>query len=314
MTDKQCVVQYNSILILGATACGKTGLGVDLAHFLEARGIKAEIISADSRQVYKGLNLGSGKDLFEYGDLPYHLIDVADLANEYNVFSFQKDFYYIFSQLKSKNILPLVVGGTGMYLDSVVRGYDFVEVPVNAILRKELEPLSLTDLAERLLSLKNEIHNRTDLDERERLIRAIEIVDYNINHKKSASAPIRPLINPLILGVKFERSVLRSRIKDRLEERIRLGLAEEVQGLYDSGTSWERLERLGLEYRFTSEYLQGKISSEQEWISSLYTAICQFAKRQETWFRGMERKGVSIQWIPDGDREIAHSLVEPFFS
>lgn len=301
---------YNSLVILGATACGKTGLGVDLTKFFASHTQKAEIISADSRQVYRGLDLGSGKDLFEYGDIPYHLIDVADLSAEYNVFSFQKDFYHIFSHLQSKNTLPIVVGGTGMYLDSVIRGYDFVEVPVNENLRKELATVSLADLANRLLNIKNEIHNRTDLDERERLIRAIEIAEYNALHESIESLPQRPSISPLILGVKFERSILRSRIKDRLEQRISQGLVEEVQGLHDGGTSWERLERLGLEYRFTAEYLQGKIKTKEEWENLLYIAICQFAKRQETWFRGMERKGVSIQWVPDGNREIAQSLVE----
>jgi tRNA dimethylallyltransferase len=309
----------DAVIILGATATGKTSLGVRLA-----RAFGGEIISADSRQVYRGLDLGSGKDLTEYGDTPYHLIDIATLEGEYSVFDYQRDFFAAHADISSRGKMPFVVGGTGMYLDAIVRGYELVEVPENPALRAVLEPLSLEELAARLLSLKKEVHNRTDLTERPRLVRAIEIAEYKRNEKvgieesntiaaKNGETAVgfagAAAIHPLILGVRFDRAVLRSRIRTRLEERIRAGLVDEVRALHESGASWERLERLGLEYRYTAEYLEGKIVSEKEYTESLYTAICQFAKRQETWFRGMERKGVAIEWIENGDYEAAERAV-----
>ncbi len=306
--------KYNSIVLLGPTASGKTGLGVHLAL-----SVGGEILSADSRQVYRGLDIGSGKDLSEYGDIPYHLIDVASLPDEYSVFSYQKDFYRIFPEVISRGRVPVIVGGTGMYLDSVIRGYDFADVAENPRLREELAGLSLSELIARLLSLKAEIHNRTDLEERPRLVRAIEIAEHKRSLASSASAfPAgtegRPDIKPLILGIRFERSVLRERIKARLEARIAEGLIGEVKALHENGISWERLERLGLEYRATAEFLQGRIGSQKEWADGLYISICQFAKRQETWFRGMERKGVEIVWIDGGSREIADAIAVPAFA
>jgi len=309
----------NAVIVLGPTATGKTSLGVRLA-----RAFSGELISADSRQVYRGLDLGSGKDLAEYGDTPYHLIDVATLQGEYSVFDYQRDFFAAFADISSRGKLPVVVGGTGMYLDAIVRGYELVEVPENPALRAELEPLSLDELASRLLYLKDSVHNRTDLIERPRLVRAIEIAEYKRDAKAlaeeskndAATDGSNPACRgysesfcPLILGVRFDRSVLRSRIRTRLEERIRAGLVEEVRSLHEGGASWERLERLGLEYRYTAEFLEGKISSQDEYTESLYTAICQFAKRQETWFRGMERKGVVIEWIENGDYAAAERAV-----
>ncbi len=288
---------YNCIVLLGATATGKTSL---------ARTFGGEILSADSRQVYRGLDIGSGKDLREYAEIPYHLIDVAELPGEYSVFNYQRDFYRAFAAVTARGRLPVIVGGTGMYLDSIIRGYAFSEVPENPALRAELSSLSLTQLAERLLTVKNGIHNRTDLLERPRLVRAIEIAE----HALSA----RPDIRPLILGIRFDRAVLRSRIRSRLDARIAEGLASEVAGLHERGISWERLERLGLEYRFTAEYLQEKIDSEKTWADSLYIAIGQFAKRQETWFRGMERKGIVVNWIDEGNREVAVSLAAGSFN
>jgi len=192
-----------------------------------------------------------------------------------------------------------------MYLDAVIRGYDFVEVPVNPALREELAGYTLGELASRLLTLKAEIHNRTDLVERPRLVRAIEIAEFERSGRKQAVRGERPDIRPYVLGVRFERSVLRARIRARLEARVAEGLVGEVRSLHEAGADWERLERLGLEYRFAARFLQGKIATDKEFVESLYTAICQFAKRQETWFRGMERRGVRIEWIPDGDRELA---------
>ena len=323
----------NCIVILGATATGKTGLGVHLA-----RRFGGEIISADSRQVYRGLDIGSGKDLFEYGDTPHHLIDVATLGEEYNVFSYQRDFYRIFPGILSRGKLPVIVGGTGMYLDAVIRGYRLNAVPENPALRAELDRLGLDELIARLLTLKAEVHNRTDLDDRGRLVRAIEIAEYSRSDAAAGgdvvcsdaggsdcsvpdreesssidSAAVRPDIRPLILGVRFERAELRARIRARLEERIAEGLVEEVIDLHETGTDWERLERLGLECRFTAEFLQGKIPERAEYVERLYRAIGQFAKRQETWFRGMERKGVTINWIENGDRAAAEALAGRYF-
>lgn len=290
---------FNSIVLLGPTAVGKTSLGVKLAAEFGF-----EIISADSRQVYKGLDLGSGKDLDEYTingvQIPYHVIDVTDLSHEYNLFDYTKDFYKAFSDITSRGKIPLVVGGTGMYLDSFIRNYELVEVPENAELRKELESKSLEELDDILLNLKPDLHNRTDLALRDRVVKAIEIATYMKSEdylKNKEELLRRPKVEPLILGTTIDRTLLRENIRIRLKERFDDGMIDEVQGLHEAGFSWERMERLGLEYKFISEYLEGKIKSKEELFDSLYIAICQFAKRQETWFRGMERKGVKITWL-----------------
>ncbi len=302
---------FDSVVILGATATGKTGLGVFLAR--EAGG---EIVSADSRQVYRGLDIGSGKDIAEYGDTPHHLIDVADLAGEYSVFDFRRDCARAVAEVRSRGAIPFVVGGTGMYLDAIIRGYDMVEVPVNDALREELALLTLGELGERLLALKKTVHNRTDLIDRDRLVRAIEIASYR---RERPDDPRDRLCSPadfrpLVVGVHFPRDELRARIRRRLDDRLAIGLVDEVRSLHEGGASWERLERLGLEYRLTSEYLGGKIESYGAYVESLYVAICQFAKRQETWFRGMERKGVLVNWVEKGDRALSLDLVRRFFS
>ncbi len=300
---------YNALVVLGPTATGKTALGVCLA-----RAFSGEIISADSRQVYRGLDLGSGKDLAEYGEIPYHLIDITDLGSEYSVFDFQRDFAVAFNAVRSKGALPVIVGGTGMYLDSIIRGYSFEEVPENQALRKSLELLSVEELVSRLLAVKKEVHNRTDLVDRSRLIRAIEIAEYKRDDQANRAERKSNLdFRPLILGVRVERRELRARIKSRLLSRIGEGMIEEVNGLHASGASWERLERLGLEYRITAEYLQGKIADRKQYTEELNQSIGQFAKRQETWFRGMERKGVQINWIENGNRDEAISLASRYF-
>ena len=313
-------MDYNCVVVLGPTAVGKTSIGVQIA--LKFGG---EIISADSRQTYKGLDIGSGKDLCEYcvdgKNIPYHLIDITDLSMEYNVFHYQQDFYKVFTDLLNRNVLPVIVGGTGMYLDAVVRNYDFVLVPENVELRKELEEKSLEELDEMLLSLKPDLHNKSDLLERDRVIRAIEIAtcmnspEADVIRSKMIA---RPDIRPLIIGTTFDRNLVRQNIEIRLKERLDNGLVEEVEGLHNSGFSWERLEKLGLEYRFCSLFLQGKIKSKDELFEKLNIAIRQFAKRQETWFRGMEAKGVEINWLPTvQDKNVrisaALSLVEKYF-
>lgn len=292
-------MKYNSIVLLGPTASGKTSLAVRLAY-----NFNLEIISADSRQVYKGLDLGSGKDLDEYNysgkNIPYHLIDVTDLNSEYNVFDFTKDFYRAFKNITGRNIIPLIAGGTGMYLDAVIRKYELVEVPENPEFHQNLLSKPLEELSKLLLSLKPDLHNKTDLEDKARVIKAIEIASYmqSDEYLKNKEELLKlPDIQPLILGTSLERPLLRENIKKRLDERFAQGMIEEVENLHKQGFSYERMKRLGLEYRFISEYLEGKITSKEELSEKLYTAICQFAKRQETWFRGMERKGVKINWL-----------------
>ncbi len=285
---------YNCAVILGATATGKTARAVALAK--EKNG---EIISADSRQVYRGLDIGSGKDLHEYGSIPYHLIDICDLDEEYTVFHFQKDVYRLFPKLIEKGRFPIIAGGTGLYLDAILRDYALIPVPENQALRAELAEKSLPELQSVLLGLKDEIHNTTDLEKRDRLIRAIEIAYYLQQHpeKKEEQAALRPQIVPKVYGIFFERAVLRERIYRRLIARINAGMIEETEALHANGCSWQRLESLGLEYRFTAQYLQGLFPDKEVFTQKLYHAICQFAKRQETWFRRMIRNGVEIEII-----------------
>lgn len=288
---------YNCALVLGATATGKTALAVKLAQAKHG-----EIISADSRQVYRGLDLGTGKDLQEYGSIPYHLIDICDLSCEFTVFHFQQEVYRIFPQLIEKDALPIIAGGTGLYLDAILRGYELIPVPEDPALRKELASKTLPELQDMLIALKPDIHNKTDLEQPDRLVRAIEIARYRQEHPESAAVHLHnvPPIKPKIYGISFERSILRERIRRRLIARIDAGMIEETEQIHAQGYSWERLESLGLEYRFTAQYLQGKIESKEAYIEQLYRAIGQFAKRQETWFRRMERNGIEIEWI-DGN-------------
>jgi len=285
----------NLLVVLGPTATGKTRLGVYLADALGG-----EVVSVDSRQVYRGLDLGSGKDLSEYvihgKPIPYHLIDITDLSAEYSVFDFQRDFYAVFEQLRNRGVLPVAVGGTGLYLEAALSAYRLVESPRNDRLRTELEDYTGDQLVARLASLKT-LHNTTDLEDRERLIRAIEIAEYSQSHAPEPAPDIRPVV----LGVYWDREVLRRRIRQRLEERLEQGLIDEVARLHESGVPWERLDRLGLEYRFIADFLQGKLRNRNDMTQQLWSAICQFAKRQDTWFRRMERRGTVIHWIPQGD-------------
>jgi len=291
------MTRYNCAVVLGATATGKTALAVKLAHAKHG-----EIISADSRQVYRGLDLGTGKDLQEYGSIPYHLIDVCDLSREFTVFHFQQEAYRIFPQLVEKGALPIIAGGTGLYLDAILRGYELIPVPEDPALRATLTTKTLPELQDMLIALKPDIHNKTDLEQPDRLVRAIEIARYRQEHPESAAVHLHnvPPIKPKIYGISFERSILRERIRRRLIARIDAGMIEETEQIHAQGYSWERLESLGLEYRFTAQYLQGKIESKEAYIEQLYRAIGQFAKRQETWFRRMERNGIKIEWI-DGN-------------
>lgn len=283
------------IVILGATAGGKTGLAVQAA-----RKFAAEIISADSRQVYRGMDLGTGKDLREYGTVPYHLIDIAAPGSEYNVFRFQCDCFAALEDIWSRQKLPIICGGTGMYLDALLRGYRLVEVPENCELRKELELLADEELRQRLQQLKPQQHNRTDLEDRQRLIRALEIA---VGEQVAVgNLPPLPEIQPLVFGLRWPREILRQRIAVRLQQRFDEGMLEEVQQLHDSGVSWEKLEFYGLEYRLIAQYLQGKLN-RNDMLQKLRSAIGQFAKRQETFFRRMERNGIDIFWL-DGQGDV----------
>lgn len=287
----------NLIVILGPTASGKTRLAARLAF-----DFGGEIISADSRQVYRRMNIGTGKDLNEYvvdnRPIPYYLIDVEDPENEFNLFEFQKRFYSVFDAVRKRRKLPVLVGGTGLYLESVLCRYEMPEAPVNREERNDLMKKTTTELQQILCDLKPRLHNKTDLEDRERLIRAVEIEMARTTAKKRM--PEKPEMDAAVFGIQWDRAELRQRITNRLEERLQNGMIEEVADLHAAGLHWSRLESFGLEYRFIAEFLQQKTSFDAM-KNKLATAIHQFAKRQETWFRRMERKGVVIDWITHDD-------------
>lgn len=287
----------NLIVILGPTATGKTRLGARLA-----RGLGSEVISADSRQVYRGMDIGSGKDLADYvvdgAKVPFHLIDIADPVGEFSVYDYQQAFYRCFEEIRSRGIVPVLVGGTGMYLESVLLGYDMPHAPVDRPLRQELASKTIDELIAVLRSHKPELHNTSDFDNRERIIRAIEIAVAS----KSAGRAEKPRINPCVIGIEIERKILRQRISERLRARLESGLIEEVRRLKGQGLSWERLDAFGLEYRYVSKFLKGELD-RKELASILEIRIGQFAKRQMTWFRRMEKRGVKINWVGAGDLE-----------
>lgn len=289
-------VSFNCVIILGPTAVGKTSIGVSVAAKFNG-----EILSADSRQTYRKLDIGSGKDLDEYvvdgKPVPYHLIDIIDLPEEYTVYNYQQDFYKAFKDIQARNKLPVVVGGTGMYLDAIVRDYQLVNLPENPELHKELMETPLEELAQRLLKEQPDLHVMADLQEKDRVVKALEIIEAKKAGYDTTSAD-RPQINPLIIGTTLERPLMWENISKRLKERIDGGMLEEVQAIHDSGITWERLEKLGLEYRYCSLLLKGELNSKEELFDKLFIAIRQFAKRQETWFRMMEKKGVKIHWLP----------------
>jgi tRNA dimethylallyltransferase len=298
----------NLIVILGPTASGKTQLAAQLAYDLQG-----EIISADSRQVYKGMDIGTGKDLNQYlisgRKIPYHLIDIIDPQSEFSLFEFQNRFYKIFTQLSRKRIMPIMVGGTGLYLESVLTGYNMPEAQPDQELRKILSLQSKKQLQEILKALKPRLHNKTDLDDPERLIRAIEIE--RARAIKGEEQLQKPDIDAVVLGISWERSALRQRITSRLKERLAQGMIEEIKNLHLAGLTWEKVESFGLEYRFISQYLQNKIIFD-EMINKLNTSIHQFAKRQETWFRRMEKKGIVINWIPANNYPLLKETVMKF--
>ena len=285
--------RYDLVSVVGPTACGKTSLAVDLALSIDG----AEIISADSRQVYRGMDIGTGKDLAEYtrGDVtvPSHLLDIVDAGEKYNLFEFQHDFLKAYEDIKARGAYPVMCGGSGLYVESVLRGYRLLPVPENPDLRVRLEEKSLEELTAILAGYKS-LHNNTDTDSKKRAIRAIEIEEYYLN------CPVEersfPQINALVVGVSVDREVRRERISRRLRERLKEGMVEEVRALLDSGLDPEQLIYYGLEYKYLTLYLTGAMGYD-DMVRGLEIAIHQFAKRQMTWFRGMEKRGVDIRWV-----------------
>ena len=298
------------ITILGPTASGKTPVAARLAAE-----IGGEVISADSRQVYRRMDIGTGKDLGDYvvrsqetgvgsqetgvrRQIPYHLIDIREPGTKYNLFEYQQDFFDVYQQIRSRGAVPILCGGTGLYIEAVLKGYHLSPVPQNQPLRDRLEGKSLEELTQMLTDLKakngSNMHNTTDVDSCQRAIRAIEIETYNLEHP----TPRRelPPVDSLIIGINIDRELRREKITRRLKARLEEGMVEEVQALLDEGIPAEDLIYYGLEYKFVTEYLKGQTSYE-EMFTRLEIAIHQFAKRQMTWFRGMERRGFKINWI-----------------
>ena len=291
------------ITILGPTASGKTPVAARLAAE-----IGGEIISADSRQVYRRMDIGTGKDLADYvvrsqesgvsRQIPYHLIDIREPGTKYNLFEYQQDFFDAYQDILSRGAVPILCGGTGLYIEAVLKGYHLSPVPQNQALRDSLEGKSLAELTQMLTDLKaktgSNMHNTTDVDSCQRAIRAIEIETYNIEHP----TPRRelPPVDSIIIGIDIDRELRREKITRRLKARLEEGMVEEVKSLLDEGISADDLIYYGLEYKFVTEYLTGKITYD-EMFTRLEIAIHQFAKRQMTWFRGMERRGFKIHWI-----------------
>lgn len=293
----------NLLVILGPTASGKTRLAV-----AAARALNGEIISADSRQVFRQMDIGTGKDSHEYGDVPYHLIDVLEPGEEFSVFAFRRLFAEAFEQISARGRLPILAGGTGLYLDAVLRGYRMYAVPENPALREELAPLPMNELQDRLVALNPQLHNSTDLLERERLVRAIEIA-LGENAAGEIEAVPLPQLQPLVFGIRIEREVLRKRITARLRERLQHGMIEEVAGLLAAGVSPQRLDAYGLEYRYITLHLTGRLN-RNDMYQKLNSAIHDFAKRQDTWFRRMEKHGIKIIWLDAANDPLGALLQE----
>lgn len=280
------------LAVVGPTASGKTRRGVDFA-----KALGGEIISGDSRQVYRGMDIGTGKDLAEYGDVPYHLIDIAPAGTKYNLFEYLRDAALALDDIVSRNKVPVLCGGSGLYVESFLKGMELPAVPENVALREDLAGKTLSELTDILAGMKT-LHNVTDVDSVKRAIRAIEIQTYYAEHPETADliAPPAPR-EALIIGIDIDREARRRRISQRLDARLQEGMADEVRALLDSGVDAESLMYYGLEYKFVTQYVTGETDYDTM-RSSLETAIHQFAKRQMTWFRGMERRGFRIEWLP----------------
>lgn len=283
---------FDLITVLGPTASGKTSFAAALAHHLDS-----EIISADSRQIYRSMDIGTGKDLADYTvngkSIPYHLIDICDPGYKYNVFEYQHAFFEAYRIVSGKGKLPVLCGGTGMYIEAVLKGYKLLAVPENQELRESLKDKTLDEL-EQILSAYKKLHNKTDVDTAKRAIRAIEIEEFYKNQPPQAND--YPSLNSLIIGIDIDRELRRSKISKRLRDRLDEGMVDEVRHIIDAGVTPDSLIYYGLEYKYLTLYIIGQLSFN-EMISQLEIAIHQFAKRQMTWFRGMERRGFKINWI-----------------
>lgn len=297
LIEKKPLNMKRLLTILGPTASGKTDLATHVAYKMGG-----EIISADSRQVYRGMDIGTGKDLDDYvvngKKIPYHLIDICEAGTKYNLFQYQEDFLKAYLDIQARGVQPILCGGTGLYIESVLKGYHLSPVPQNPDLRKALEGNSLKELTNMLAELKRKtgsnMHNTTDVDSCQRAIRAIEIETYNLEHPTENRD--FPTIESVIVGVDINREARREKISDRLKKRLDNGMVEEIRGILDNGVEADDLIYYGLEYKYVTEYIIGKLSYE-EMFRQLEIAIHQFAKRQMTWFRGMERRGATIHWI-----------------
>lgn len=283
---------YDLITIIGPTASGKTAFACHLANTLHT-----EIISGDSRQVYRSMDIGTGKDLSDYvingENIPYHLIDIREAGDKYNIFEYQHDFHNVYTDIKNRDKLPILCGGSGLYVESVLRGYSLVNVPENKELRSKYADYSLQALTEILESYKT-LHNKTDVDTAQRAIRAIEIEEYKKTHPLEQNE--FPPLNSLVIGVDIERELRRKKISKRLKARLEDGMIEEIKDILSQGVKPDDLIYYGLEYKYVTLYVLGQLSYE-DMYSQLEIAIHQFAKRQMTWFRGMEKRGIHIHWI-----------------
>lgn len=284
--------EHTLLTITGPTACGKTSLAVAVAH-----AIGGEIISADSRQVFKGMDIGTGKDIEEYTidghTIPYHLIDIREAGYEYNLYQFQNDFIDAFHRITTQGHQPILCGGTGMYIESVIRNYPLSNAPVDPEYRKSLEAYSDEELIQRLSSLIK-LHNHTDTENRSRLVRALEIQEYNKKHPEDHVS--MPPMDHIVIGVHYPREIIIERIRLRLEQRLEQGMIHEVEQLIAQGVPTERLMKYGLEYKHLTRYILGECTYA-EMFEKLYTDIRRFAKRQMTYLRHMERNGIAIEWI-----------------
>ena len=285
-------MNHRLIVITGPTATGKTRRAVDLA-----KAIGGEIISADSRQIYRGMDLGTGKDLDEYGEVPYHLIDICPAGYKYNLFEYLRDFQTVYDDIVARGRAPIMCGGTGMYVETVLKGIQLPPVPENPELRARLREKPLDELAAMLATMKT-LRNNSDIDTPARAIRAIEIATYYHDHPhlKALTEP-HPMTDAVVVGVMIDRDTRRARISKRLDARLKAGMVDEVRRLIDSGINPDDLIYYGLEYKFITKHVIGELTY-QEMHDQLEIAIHQFAKRQMTWFRGMERRGTPIHWLP----------------
>ena len=309
---KEKIFEGDLLVILGPTATGKTKLAVQLAHKLSG-----EIISADSRQVYRGMDIGTGKDLNEYNfkgvSIPYHLIDIVAPIEEYNVAQFQRDFQRVYSDIKERKKLPILCGGTGFYIKAVLMDFQLPKTEPDKQLRQKLETWELEDLINELETISPGASANTPVDTKRRVIRAIEVVkDREKGDRKKETGKRKPensnLQDTTVIGIEYPREVIRERITKRLHSRLNNGMIEEVEALLIRGVTHHRLDTLGLEYRFISRYLNG-VYTKDEMTVLLNTAIHQFAKKQMTFFRNMEKNGIKIHWIPEGDFETALEVI-----